>query len=80
MLILLLNIGPSQQVLIGVIQTVLAIRPIGRLAADLPLMLHTPLRDERAIHRLEKYGAIAMADATSSASNGQRGQNRKCHL
>jgi len=73
MTVLLLSVGPSQQVLTGLIQTTETVPVQDRLAVDQPVVLHTPLRDKRSIDRLEGIVAIVMPGATNLRSSALRG-------
>ena len=55
--------------LVGLIQTALSIVSQAGLAANLPLVLHAPLRDKRPIGSLEESIVVAMPAATNSKSN-----------
>jgi hypothetical protein len=55
--------------LVGMIQTALSIVSQAGLAADLPLVLHTPLRDKRPIGSVEESIVAAMPGVTNSKSS-----------
>jgi hypothetical protein len=67
--LLLWSLSPSQEMLVGLIQTTLSIVSQARLAADLPLVLHAPLRDKRPIGSVEESIVVAMPGVTNSRSS-----------
>ncbi len=67
--LLLWSLSPSQEMLVSLIQTTRSIVSEAGRAADLPVLLHVPLRDKHLMDSQEGIVAHAALGATNSKSS-----------